>query len=56
VAHVCDTDIPAALELLTARPLSSLLVDRVVTLADVVDGGFEPLAAGAARGKILVEP
>jgi (R,R)-butanediol dehydrogenase / meso-butanediol dehydrogenase / diacetyl reductase len=56
VAHVCASDIPAALELLTARPLSALLVDRVVTLADVVDGGFEPLAAGDARGKILVEP
>jgi (R,R)-butanediol dehydrogenase/meso-butanediol dehydrogenase/diacetyl reductase len=56
VAHVCDTDIPAALELLTDRPLSSLLVDRVVALSDVVDGGFEPLAAGAVSGKILVEP
>jgi (R,R)-butanediol dehydrogenase / meso-butanediol dehydrogenase / diacetyl reductase len=56
VAHVCASDIPAALELLSARPLSALLVDRVVALADVVDSGFEPLAAGDARGKILVEP
>jgi (R,R)-butanediol dehydrogenase/meso-butanediol dehydrogenase/diacetyl reductase len=56
VAHVCDTDLPAALELLTRRPLASLLVDRVVGLADVVSGGFEPLAAGQAHGKILVAP
>ena len=56
VAHVCDSDLPAALDLLTTRPLSALLVERVVALSDVVEDGFEPLAAGAARGKILVEP
>lgn len=56
VAHVCDVDLPAALELLTARPLSELLVDRVVGLEDVVRDGFEPLVGGAAHGKILVEP
>ena len=56
VAHVCDTDLPAALDLLAARPLAPLLVDRVVALEDVVPDGFEPLAAGVARGKILVTP
>ena len=56
VAHVCDTDLPAALALLTDRPLSPVLVDRVVSLEAVVDEGFEPLAAGATRGKIIVDP
>lgn len=56
VAHVCDTDLPAALDLLTQRPLADLLVDRVIALDDVVPDGLEPLAAGTARGKILVAP
>lgn len=55
VAHVCDTDLPAALDLLTRRPLSAVLVDRVVPLERVVEDGFEPLAAGAVPGKVLVD-
>lgn len=55
VAHVCDADLPAALDLLTARPLSAIVVDRVVALDDVV-AGFDRLASGAARGKIVVDP
>jgi (R,R)-butanediol dehydrogenase/meso-butanediol dehydrogenase/diacetyl reductase len=56
VAHVCDTDLPAALDLLTRRPLSGVLVDRVVALEDVVGAGFEPLAAGSVHGKLVVDP
>ena len=56
VAHVCSTDIPAALELLASRSLSGLLMERVIPLSVVVDQGFEPLAAGKATGKILVDP
>lgn len=55
VAHVCDADLPAALDLLTARPLAAIVVDRVVALDDVV-AGFERLTSGAARGKIVVDP
>jgi (R,R)-butanediol dehydrogenase/meso-butanediol dehydrogenase/diacetyl reductase len=54
VAHVCATDLPAALELLTDRPLSALLVDRVVPLERVVEDGFEALAAGMTHGKLIV--
>jgi (R,R)-butanediol dehydrogenase/meso-butanediol dehydrogenase/diacetyl reductase len=54
VAHVCDTDLPRALDLLTTRPLSGLLVDRVVDLDDVVDDAFRPLAEGQVAGKVLV--
>ncbi|MGN6609218.1 MAG: zinc-dependent alcohol dehydrogenase [Jatrophihabitans sp.] len=56
VAHVCDADLPRALELLTARPLGSLLVDRVVPLDRVVEDAFEPLATGTVGGKVLVAP
>jgi (R,R)-butanediol dehydrogenase / meso-butanediol dehydrogenase / diacetyl reductase len=56
VAHVCDVDLPAALQLLTERPLAKVMVDRVVGLEAVVADGFEPLAAGTVHGKVLVEP
>jgi (R,R)-butanediol dehydrogenase / meso-butanediol dehydrogenase / diacetyl reductase len=56
VAHVCDSDLPKALELLARQPLSTLLLDRVVPLSDVVAEGFERLVAGQAVGKILVDP
>jgi len=54
VAHVCDADLPAALDLLTRRPLSPIVVDRVVGLNDV-HAAFDRLASGAARGKIVVD-
>jgi len=56
VAHVCDSDLSTALDLLDRKRLAALLVDRVVPLDDVVQGGFEPLVAGAATGKLLVDP
>src|SRR5207245_4070145 len=56
VAHVCDQDLPEALDLLTNRPLSGTLLDRVVALEDVVPAGFEPLVSGTAMGKILGDP
>ncbi len=56
VAHVCDTDLPRALDLLTDHPLSDVLVDRVIGLDEVVEAGFEPLAAGTVHGKLLVDP
>lgn len=54
VAHVCDTDLPRALELLRERPLADELVGRVVPLDRVVTDALEPLAAGAVPGKVLV--
>ncbi len=56
VAHVCSEDLGPALELLDRRPLAASLVQSVVPLADVVAAGLEPLVAGAATGKILVDP
>jgi (R,R)-butanediol dehydrogenase/meso-butanediol dehydrogenase/diacetyl reductase len=56
VAHVCDEDLPAALRVLTDRQPSATLLDRVVSLDEVVTAGLEPLIAGSAAGKILVDP
>ncbi|MEN3361888.1 MAG: (R,R)-butanediol dehydrogenase / meso-butanediol dehydrogenase / diacetyl reductase [Mycobacteriales bacterium] len=56
VAHVCDQNLPAALDLLAGRDLAALLVERVVPLERVVADALTPLAAGTARGKLLVDP
>jgi (R,R)-butanediol dehydrogenase/meso-butanediol dehydrogenase/diacetyl reductase len=56
VAHVCDSDLPRALELLRDRPLAAELVGRVVPLERVVPDALEPLAAGTVSGKVLVSP
>jgi (R,R)-butanediol dehydrogenase / meso-butanediol dehydrogenase / diacetyl reductase len=56
VAHVCDRNLPAALALLAERDLASLLVEQVVPLERAVEEALVPMAAGAARGKLLVEP
>lgn len=56
VAHVCDRNLPAALDLLAGRDLASLLVERVVPLDRIVEDAFTPMATGSARGKLLVDP
>jgi (R,R)-butanediol dehydrogenase/meso-butanediol dehydrogenase/diacetyl reductase len=56
VAHVCATDLPAALALLDRTPLSSVLPAHAIGLAEVVTAGLEPLVSGTAHGKILVDP
>ncbi len=56
VAHVCGTDLPEALAILAETRLSTTLLDHVVPLSDVVAGGLDPLVAGTATGKILVDP
>jgi len=56
VAHVCATDIPAALDLLGRLPMSQILPAAVISLDDVVDDGFEPLVSGKVNGKLLVDP
>ncbi|MCU1536232.1 MAG: hypothetical protein JWP82_583 [Humibacillus sp.] len=56
VAHVCATDLPRALELLTESPLAEVIGVTTVPLGDVVARGLEPLVSGAAGGKILVDP
>ena len=56
VAHVCDDDLPAALELLATNELASLTIDREIALTDVVDAGLRALLETRATGKIVVDP
>jgi threonine dehydrogenase-like Zn-dependent dehydrogenase len=56
VAHVCRTDLPAAVRVLATTPLASLVVDRVIPLDRLVPDGILALTERRARGKILVDP
>jgi (R,R)-butanediol dehydrogenase/meso-butanediol dehydrogenase/diacetyl reductase len=56
VAHVCGSDLPAALDLLVDGRLAAEALDRVIELDAIVDEGLEPLAAGRVAGKVLIAP
>jgi (R,R)-butanediol dehydrogenase / meso-butanediol dehydrogenase / diacetyl reductase len=54
VAHVCDSDIPAALELLATTNVAAVTAGPRIALDDLVEEGLRPLAERRATGKILV--
>jgi (R,R)-butanediol dehydrogenase / meso-butanediol dehydrogenase / diacetyl reductase len=56
VAHVCDTDIPAALSLLAESSVASVTAGPRIPLEELVAEGLRPLAERRATGKILVSP
>ncbi|MGH2935237.1 MAG: zinc-dependent alcohol dehydrogenase [Gaiellaceae bacterium] len=56
VAHVCETDIPAALEMLATSDLADVTIAKNISLEALVDEGLRPLAEGRAPGKIVVTP
>ncbi len=56
VAHVCDSDIPAALEMLAGSDVAAVTVGPRISLDALVEDGLRPLAEGHAAGKILVTP
>jgi threonine dehydrogenase-like Zn-dependent dehydrogenase len=56
VAHVCATDLPEALEILTDGTVADAVVDRVIALEALVPAALEPIAAGQVHGKVLVDP
>ncbi|MFB8041903.1 zinc-binding dehydrogenase [Streptomyces hydrogenans] len=56
VAHVCDQDLEPALDILAAGPLGPLLLDDVIPLEHLVEGGLARLVGGSVDGKILVDP
>lgn len=57
VAHICDMDLPEALEVLATRDgLADAVLDRVIALDDLVEEGIRPLAERRAEGKIVVAP
>jgi (R,R)-butanediol dehydrogenase / meso-butanediol dehydrogenase / diacetyl reductase len=55
VAHVCDTDIPAALDLLATSDVASVTKGPRIPLDALVEEGLRPLAERRVSGKILVE-
>lgn len=55
-AHVCDQDLPEAIELLADGRIAAAAIDRVVPLEDVVAEGLVPLAEGRVSGKVVVDP
>jgi len=56
VAHVCDTDIPQALDLLAQNDLAAVTMARTIPLDALVEEGLGPIAEGRAAAKILVTP
>jgi (R,R)-butanediol dehydrogenase/meso-butanediol dehydrogenase/diacetyl reductase len=56
VAHVCDSDIPAALELLATSDVAPVAAGARIPLDALVEEGLRPLAERRAGGKILVNP
>ncbi len=56
VAHVCDSDIPAALEVLAESDVAALTAGPRIPLDALVEDGLRPLAERRAPGKILVTP
>jgi (R,R)-butanediol dehydrogenase/meso-butanediol dehydrogenase/diacetyl reductase len=55
VAHVCDTDLPQALGLLARGRIADEVIDDVIPLGSLVNGGLRPVAEGSAGGKIVIE-
>ncbi|EPD69540.1 zinc-dependent alcohol dehydrogenase [Streptomyces sp. HGB0020] len=53
-AHVCATDLPEAVQALTRRRISPLVVDRTVALEDVVAMALEPLVERQLPGKAVI--
>jgi (R,R)-butanediol dehydrogenase/meso-butanediol dehydrogenase/diacetyl reductase len=56
LAHVCDVDLPESLEIIARGDLASIVLDRVISLDELVEEGIRPIAEGTARGKIVVDP
>jgi (R,R)-butanediol dehydrogenase/meso-butanediol dehydrogenase/diacetyl reductase len=56
VAHVCDSDIPTALDLLSQSDIAAITAGPRITLDGLVNEGLRPLAEHRAIGKILVTP
>jgi len=56
VAHVCDTDLPAALDLLATSDVAAVTAGPRISLDALVEDGLRPLAERRATGKIIVAP
>ncbi|MGI9557133.1 MAG: alcohol dehydrogenase catalytic domain-containing protein [Solirubrobacterales bacterium] len=54
LAHICDVDIPEALELLRDERLADAVRAREIGLERIVEEGLEPLSRGEVSGKVVV--
>jgi threonine dehydrogenase-like Zn-dependent dehydrogenase len=54
VAHVCDSDLPQALDLLAAGDIARIVAGPRIGLDALVEEGLRPLAERRATGKIVV--
>lgn len=55
LAHVCDTDLPAALQILAEGTLGQELAEAPVGL-DQLGASLDRLAGGQVEGKVLIDP
>jgi (R,R)-butanediol dehydrogenase / meso-butanediol dehydrogenase / diacetyl reductase len=55
VAHICDSNLPEALDVLAKTELAAEVLGEVVPMTRLVDDAIAPLAAGTAPGKMVVE-
>jgi (R,R)-butanediol dehydrogenase/meso-butanediol dehydrogenase/diacetyl reductase len=56
VAHICDSDIPTALEVLADSDIAAVTAGPTIPLDALVEEGLRPLVEGRAGGKILIAP
>jgi (R,R)-butanediol dehydrogenase/meso-butanediol dehydrogenase/diacetyl reductase len=54
-AHVCDTDLPAALSMLAGFAPAQDVVDRVIPLENLVPDGIMAMAEGSTTGKVVID-
>ena len=55
-AHVCQLDLPDAVAILATTDIAAVVVDRVLSLDELLPHGIKALLDGTARGKVLVDP
>ncbi|OJU83061.1 MAG: hypothetical protein BGO11_05055 [Solirubrobacterales bacterium 70-9] len=55
VAHICDSNLPASLDVLARTELAGEVLGEVVPMTRLVEDAIAPLAAGTAPGKMVVE-
>jgi (R,R)-butanediol dehydrogenase/meso-butanediol dehydrogenase/diacetyl reductase len=55
LAHVCDEDLAAAVELLDTTEFAHSVFGALIPLSEIVPQGLVPLAAGSAHGKLVVD-
>jgi threonine dehydrogenase-like Zn-dependent dehydrogenase len=56
LAHVCATDIPEALQVLASGSVAAQVIDGVIGLDQIVEGGLRQLTERRVAGKVLVDP